>query len=117
MRQIKREIYNKEHNIIPTPAGKKANNSILSFLELSRRLQKDVKASDLVKLSGDVANELLSTTEIELTLDALPELIEKLELRMKEAAKDLDFEEAANLRDEIESMQKNYQGYEDTDTA
>ncbi|MCP4974262.1 MAG: excinuclease ABC subunit UvrB, partial [Prochlorococcus sp.] len=35
------QAYNEEHGIVPTPAGKKASNSILSFLELSRRLQKD----------------------------------------------------------------------------
>ena len=33
--------YNEKHGITPTPAGKKASNSILSFLELSRKLKAD----------------------------------------------------------------------------
>ena len=43
--------------------------------------------------------------------------IKVLEKKMYQHARDLEFEEAANLRDEIESMQKNYLGFEDTDTA
>jgi Helicase subunit of the DNA excision repair complex len=39
-----------------------------------------------------------------MALDALPELIEQLEAKMKEAAKKLDFEEAANLRDRIKQL-------------
>ena len=43
--------------------------------------------------------------------------IKVLEKKMYQHARDLEFEEAANLRDEIESMQKNYLGFEDTDIA
>jgi len=39
-----------------------------------------------------------------LSLDALPELIEKLESKMKISAKDLDFEKAAILRDRIKKL-------------
>ena len=39
-------------------------------------------------------------------LDALPELIDQLETKMKEAAKKLDFEEAANLRDRIKQLRQ-----------
>jgi excinuclease ABC subunit B len=41
-----------------------------------------------------------------LALDALPELIDQLELKMKESAKKLDFEEAANLRDRIKKLRQ-----------
>ena len=37
-------------------------------------------------------------------LEALPELINQLEQKMKEAAKRLDFEDAANLRDRIKKL-------------
>jgi excinuclease ABC subunit B len=43
-------------------------------------------------------------------LDALPELIQQLEDKMKSAAKNLDFEEAANLRDRIKSLRQKLVG-------
>ena len=43
-----------------------------------------------------------------LALENLPELIDKLERNMKLAAKNLDFEEAANLRDRITKLRKNF---------
>ena len=45
-----------------------------------------------------------------LALEVLPELIEQLELRMKDAAKKLDFEEAANLRDRIKQLRQKMAG-------
>ena len=39
-------------------------------------------------------------------LDVLPELIDQLELRMKDAAKKLDFEEAARLRDRLHELER-----------
>jgi excinuclease ABC subunit B len=38
------------------------------------------------------------------SLESLPELIEKLESKMKITAKDLDFEKAAILRDRIKKL-------------
>ncbi|MFM7512999.1 MAG: UvrB/UvrC motif-containing protein, partial [Cyanobium sp.] len=43
-------------------------------------------------------------------LDALPELITQLEDRMKTAAKNLEFEEAANLRDRIKGLRQKLVG-------
>ena len=40
----------------------------------------------------------------DLSLDDVPELIKKLEIQMKEAAKNLEFEEAAKLRDRIKYL-------------
>jgi excinuclease ABC subunit B len=95
--------YNEKHGITPTPAGKKATNSILSFLELSRKLKADGPDADLVKVAGK-AVQALEEDSAGLALDALPELIDQLELKMKESAKKLDFEEAANLRDRIKKL-------------
>ena len=39
-----------------------------------------------------------------MSLESLPELIEKLESKMKIKAKDLDFEKAAILRDRIKKL-------------
>ena len=45
-----------------------------------------------------------------LVLEALPELIDQLETKMKEAAKQLDFEEAANLRDRVKQLRQKMAG-------
>ena len=101
--------YNEKHGIVPTAAGKKASNSILSFLELSRKLKADGPDADLVKVAGKAVQALEEDTA-GLALDALPELIDQLEMKMKESAKKLDFEEAANLRDRIKKLRQKLVG-------
>jgi excinuclease ABC subunit B len=103
------QAYNEEHGIVPTPAGKKASNSILSFLELSRKLQRDGADGDLVKVAGQAVKALEEDAD-GMALDALPELIDQLEGKMKGAAKNLDFEEAANLRDRIKKLRQKLVG-------
>jgi excinuclease ABC subunit B len=92
-RRVIQQAYNERHGITPSPAGKRAGNAILSFLELSRRLSDD---------QLEVAAERAEHDEV--ALDALPELITQLEEKMKAAAKSLEFEEAANLRDRIKTL-------------
>lgn len=92
-RRVIQQAYNERHGITPTPAGKRAGNSILTSLELSRRLSDD---------QLEVATEQAEHNEV--PLDALPELITQLEEKMKAAAKSLEFEEAANLRDRIKNL-------------
>ncbi|MGK7897491.1 MAG: excinuclease ABC subunit UvrB [Xenococcus sp. (in: cyanobacteria)] len=90
----RREIqiaYNKEHNITPQPIIKKSDNSILSFLDLSRRL------------NSEQLEEIYQQSD-ELPLEKIPEIIEQLETQMKEAAKNLEFESAANYRDRIKHL-------------
>jgi excinuclease ABC subunit B len=89
-RKIQME-YNEKHGITPQPIIKRSNNSILQFLEVSRRLT----AQEL-----DQAYEQAD----ELPLENIPDLIVKLETEMKEAAKKLEFEEAAKLRDRIKNL-------------
>ena len=45
-----------------------------------------------------------------IALEALPELIDQLEVKMKDAAKKLDFEEAANLRDRVKKLRQKLVG-------
>ena len=75
------------------PAGKRAGNAILAFLEVSRRLN-DEQLEEAIDQAEHNA----------VPLDALPELIQQLEEKMKVAAKNLEFEEAANLRDRIKGL-------------
>ena len=102
--------YNVEHGIVPSAAGKKASNSILSFLELSRKLKQDGPDADLVEVAGKAVRALENQADAGLALEALPELIDQLESKMKDAAKKLDFEEAANLRDRVKQLRQKMAG-------
>ncbi len=97
-------IYNIENGITPKAAGKKANNSILSFLELSRRLNQDGNSDDFVDIADQLIDHSSKDSDSGVSLESLPELIEKLESKMKITAKDLDFEKAAILRDRIKKL-------------
>ena len=98
-RRAIQHIYNEKHGITPMPAGKRAGNSILAFLEVSRRLNDD---------QLEAAAEQAEHNEV--PLDSLPELITQLEDRMKVAAKNLEFEEAATLRDRIKHLRQKLVG-------
>ena len=98
-RRAIQQAYNEKHGITPTPAGKRAGNSILAFLEVSRRLNDE---------QLEQATEQAEHNEV--PLDALPELIQQLEEKMKSAAKNLEFEEAANLRDRIKGLRQKLVG-------
>ncbi len=101
--------YNDKFGIIPKAAGKKATNSILSFLELSRRLQKEGSDSDLINIAGKATNQL-NNLELGIALESLPEVISQLEEKMKNSAKELNFEEAAKLRDQVCQLRKKLSG-------
>ena len=98
--------YNKINDITPKPAGKKIENSILSFLELSRKLDSGGISKDLINIVNNKTDEILNSKDNQCLLEEMPDLIEKLETKMKEAAKELNFEEAANLRDRIKKLRQ-----------
>jgi excinuclease ABC subunit B len=98
-RRAIQQAYNEKHGITPTPAGKRAGNSILAFLEISRRLSDD---------QLEQASEQAIHNDVQ--LDSLPELIQQLEDKMKTAAKNLEFEEAAQLRDRIKNLRQKLVG-------
>jgi excinuclease ABC subunit B len=96
-RRAKQIAYNEKHGIIPKSITKKPANSILAFLEVSRRLN---------------AQELEQAYEQsdDLPLENIPELIVQLEAQMKEAAKNLEFEDAAKYRDRIKHLRQKLVG-------
>ena len=104
------QSYNEKHGVVPKAAGKKASNSILSFLELSRKLKQDGPDADLVEVVGKAAQALEDDSNAALALEALPELIDQLEAKMKDVARNLDFEEAANLRDRVKQLRQKMAG-------
>ncbi len=98
--------YNQVNGITPKPAGKKIENSILSFLELSRKLDAGGLSKDLINIVNNKTDVILNSSDHQCLLEELPDLIEKLEIKMKDAAKELNFEEAANLRDRIKKLRQ-----------
>jgi excinuclease ABC subunit B len=96
-RRQKQMAYNQKHGITPAPIIKKPANSILAFLEVSRRLN----AQEL---------EQAYQQSEDLPLENIPELITQLEAQMKEAAKNLEFEDAAMYRDRIKHLRERLVG-------
>jgi excinuclease ABC subunit B len=92
------QAYNEQHGITPQPIQSRANNSILNFLDISRRLN-----SQQLEQVCEQADDL--------SLEQIPELIQQLELQMKEAAKKLEFETAAKFRDRIQSLRDRLLGH------
>lgn len=80
--------YNQKHGVIPKSIVKSSSNAILAFLDVSRRLN-----SQQIDLACQQVDDL--------PLEEIPTLIEQLEVRMKQAAQQLEFEEAAKFRDRI----------------
>jgi excinuclease ABC subunit B len=90
--------HNKMHGITPQPIYKKYSNSILEFLDISRRL------------NAQQLEEVWEQAD-ELSLEEIPGLVKQLEEQMKEAAKNLEFEEAAKYRDRIKQLRDKLLGH------
>jgi len=72
------------------------------FLSISRKLNQQ-----------EIENLFLHSEEI--PLDSIPELIQDLELKMKEAARKLEYETAADLRDKIKKLRQRLLGHQTKD--
>jgi excinuclease ABC subunit B len=96
----RREIqtaHNLKHGITPTTIIRRQTNSILAFLEVSRRLN----THEL-----DQAYQQMD----DIPLMDIPELIGQLESQMKDCAKNQAFEEAAKYRDRIKTLREKLVG-------
>ena len=89
-REIQLE-HNKKYGIIPQSIKKPVENNLLSLVASYRNLE-DIIAEEMVELNIDKKS--------------LPKLIEKLEKDMHKAAKVLDFERAAEIRDQLKKLRE-----------
>lgn len=96
-RKIQQE-YNEKHGITPQPINKRANNAILQFLDISRRLNSQ-QLEEVYEQAQD------------LPLEKIPDLIQQLEEKMQEAAKKQEFEVAATYRDRIQHLRDRLLGH------
>ena len=97
-RREKQLKYNKDHNITPATIYKSVEE-VMAATAVA-----DVKAAR--DLRRDRKPAVVSDTVVKyLTKDQKKDLLEELKTEMKRAAKDLEFERAAELRDEIERLE------------
>ncbi len=87
-RRTKQIAYNEEHDITPQTVTKAVRETIRSAQQARERAIK----------------EIMPEAPEELETDELAEIIAALEAEMKQAAADLEYERAAQIRDEIEEL-------------
>ena len=88
---IKNIFDNKKYGIIPQTIKKPIENNLLSLVASYRDLE-DIVAEEMVDMGIDKKD--------------LPKLIDKLEKDMHKAAKILDFERAAEIRDKLKKLRE-----------
>lgn len=93
-REIQME-HNKKYGIIPQTIKKPIENNLLSLVESYRNLE-DIVAEEMVDMGID--------------RKSLPKLIDKLEKDMHKSAKLLDFERAAEIRDQLKKLREMAKG-------
>ncbi len=84
------QAYNEEHGITPTTIRKSVRD-LISVSEIVEDMDSDFSVENIDKLSREERRELVET----------------LELEMRHAAKELEFEKAASLRDVMLELQAN----------
>ena len=90
-RRVIQLAHNKKYGIIPQTIKKPIENNLLSLVASYRDLE-DIVAEEMVELGVDKKD--------------LPKLIDKLEKDMHKAAKILDFERAAEIRDKLKKLRE-----------
>lgn len=94
--------YNKEHNINPETVYKSIeeilNSTSVADIQEQRSKRMEEKEERKLKKAAEPLAQYL-------TEEQRKELIDQLYIEMKNAARDLDFEKAAELRDEIKKLQ------------
>ncbi len=95
-RREKQMAYNVENNITPTTIVKETANSLLEALR--GKPESWVESATETGINGEIK-----------TIDGrkinMPQVIKKLEKEMKNAAKNLDYERAAEIRDQLKVLQ------------
>ena len=94
-RRSKQTLWNKANNITPATIKKDINDILESVYEKSDKVKEKVKSGDITLKEKDIAT-----------------IIAELETKMRDAAANLEFEEAAKLRDELRRIENKQLGIE-----
>ncbi len=98
-RRTIQEEYNKEHGMIPTALNKANKKNFNSEIEPEIDVNNPYSSNASISLAAE------STVEY-LDLDQLQKSVKYTQKQMEKAAKDLDFIEAARLRDDLKILKK-----------
>jgi len=96
-RRTKQIAYNTDHNITPTTIVRKIQESFSSFVEGNAEETAATIREKVTDYGSYITDEPLSSVDKK-------KLLQKLEKEMKEAAAQLEFEKAAQLRDRINML-------------
>jgi excinuclease ABC subunit B len=104
-RREKQIQYNIEHNITPTTIRKSIEQIMgqTSVLDIKGTTASPYAADDLITIAAEEQGEYLVSKK---TIPQMEKAISNIKRQMEKAARDLDFMEAAKLRDEMFRMQK-----------
>ena len=94
-RRSKQTLWNEANNITPATIKKDINDILESVYEKSDKVKEKVKSGDITSKEKDIAT-----------------IIAELETKMRDAAANLEFEEAAKLRDELRRIENKQLGIE-----
>ena len=112
-RRAKQIAYNEEHGIDPQPLRKKIADILDQVEEFSEGYGEpgsEVAGSTATSVEGDMATFGRTEDRGDMARPQLEKLIEDLTVQMKEAARELKFELAGRLRDEIADLNKELRG-------
>jgi excinuclease ABC subunit B len=104
-RREKQIAYNIEHKITPTTIRKSVEQIMgqTSVLDIKGTTASPYAADDLITIAAEEQGEYLVAKK---TIPQMEKLISNMKRSMEKAARDLDFMEAAKLRDEMFRLQK-----------
>lgn len=100
-RRERQMVYNKEHGIVPETIRKGRNFTIGEIVAPDSG---DRKKSKMPKLAGTMFTDATDISELGLSETDLDALINELTGEMRSAAEALEFERAADLRDQIRKL-------------
>lgn len=89
------EAYNEEHGITPTTVVKEIR-------DIASDMEADEAAREMEAVTGDTIN----FEGIDLSRDEIPQIIEMIRSEMLSEANDLNFEKAAELRDDMKALEE-----------
>ncbi len=102
-RRTKQQAYNEAHGIVPKTILKSIKSTINDRLNAEKELNPQMRAA-LHMSEMDYVDPLDQVLEVKgkkISLDQIPALLSELEKEMKQAAKDFEFEKAAEIRDRM----------------
>ncbi len=97
-RRTIQEEYNKEHGLVPTPLNKSRERILDATKVADGDRETDYAFKESAAIAADPVVQYMSTEQLEKT-------IKHTKKQMESAAKELDFMEAARLRDELFALQ------------